>query len=141
MIDEVGRRTQLGGSGEGSEISKESNKGSFDPSGFSVFCLPATDEADEIGARLFIDPGIPNMVSEYGAISKPHDAYDPFFGEPRTAFFDPTAGTFANGPSMGNGRWYPTGTVLADGSVMVISGLGSTGPTNTSVQVYKAATN
>jgi hypothetical protein len=33
------------------------------------------------GARLFIDPGVPNMVSEYGAISKPHDAFDPFFGD------------------------------------------------------------
>jgi beta-galactosidase len=33
------------------------------------------------GARLFIDPGVPNMVSEYGAISKPVDAYDPFFGD------------------------------------------------------------
>jgi beta-galactosidase len=33
------------------------------------------------GARLFIDPGVPNMVSEYGAISKSHDAYDPFFGD------------------------------------------------------------
>ena len=33
------------------------------------------------GARLFINPGVPNMVSEYGAISKPHDVYDPFFGE------------------------------------------------------------
>jgi beta-galactosidase len=33
------------------------------------------------GARLFINPGVPNMVSEYGAISKPPDAYEPFFGE------------------------------------------------------------
>jgi beta-galactosidase len=33
------------------------------------------------GARLFIDPGVPSMVSEYGAIHKPHDAYEPFFGE------------------------------------------------------------
>jgi beta-galactosidase/beta-glucuronidase len=33
------------------------------------------------GARLFIDPAIANMVSEYGAISKPHDSYAPFFGE------------------------------------------------------------
>jgi beta-galactosidase len=33
------------------------------------------------GARLFMDPGIANMVSEYGAISKPVDAYEPFFGE------------------------------------------------------------
>jgi len=33
------------------------------------------------GARLFLNPGVPNMVSEYGAISKPHDAFEPFFGE------------------------------------------------------------
>lgn len=33
------------------------------------------------GARLFLNPGVPNIVSEYGAISKPHDAYEPFFGE------------------------------------------------------------
>ena len=33
------------------------------------------------GARLFIDPGVPNLVSEYGAISKPHDAFEPFFGD------------------------------------------------------------
>src|SRR2546423_15273059 len=36
------------------------------------------------GARLFIDPGVPNMVSEYGAISKPHAAYEPFSGEKQT---------------------------------------------------------
>lgn len=36
------------------------------------------------GARLYIDPGVPNMVSEYGAISKPHDAYEPFFHEMQT---------------------------------------------------------
>lgn len=33
------------------------------------------------GARLFINPGIPNIVSEYGAINKPHDVYDPFWGD------------------------------------------------------------
>jgi hypothetical protein len=40
------------------------------------------------GARLFIDPGIPNMVSEYGAISKPVDADDPFFGDLQPERFD-----------------------------------------------------
>ncbi len=39
------------------------------------------------GARLFINPGVPNMVSEYGAISKPHDAFEPFFGELQTEQF------------------------------------------------------
>jgi hypothetical protein len=33
------------------------------------------------GARLFMDPGVANMVSEYGAISKAVHAYEPFFGE------------------------------------------------------------
>lgn len=40
------------------------------------------------GARLFIDPGVPNMVSEYGALSKPHDAFEPFFGDLQTESFD-----------------------------------------------------
>lgn len=67
--------------------------------------------------------------------------YDPFQGEPRTAFFEPFASTFANGPSMGNGRWYPTATVLGNGTVMVISGLGTNGSINGSVQIYDPATN
>jgi beta-galactosidase len=44
------------------------------------------------GAGLFIDPGVPNMVSEYGAISKPHDAYEPFFGELQSEEFPWRAG-------------------------------------------------
>lgn len=67
--------------------------------------------------------------------------YDPFQGEPRTAFFEPFGGTFANGPSMGNGRWYPTGTVLGNGTVMVISGLGTNGSINGSVQIYDPTSN
>lgn len=33
------------------------------------------------GARLFIDPGVPNLVSEYGAMGKPHETFEPFFGD------------------------------------------------------------
>ncbi|MGB7157530.1 MAG: glycoside hydrolase family 2 TIM barrel-domain containing protein, partial [Tepidisphaeraceae bacterium] len=44
------------------------------------------------GARLFLNPGVANMVSEYGAISKPHDAYDPFWGELQTQRFPWRAG-------------------------------------------------
>jgi hypothetical protein len=44
------------------------------------------------GARLFIDPGVPNMVSEYGAISKPYDVYDPFVGELQNEHFPWRAG-------------------------------------------------
>lgn len=67
--------------------------------------------------------------------------YDPFFGQQRTAFFEPFDSTFADGPNMGNGRWYPTGTVLGNGTVMLISGLGSNGGINTSVQIYNPADN
>jgi hypothetical protein len=51
--------------------------------------------------------------------------YDPFIGERRTATFDPAAETFADTPEMGtwNGRWYPSGVVLGDGTVLVYSGV------------------
>ena len=65
--------------------------------------------------------------------------YDPFLGEPRAATFDPATESFTDTPDMGatQGRWYPTGTVLGDGSVMVYSGLNNTdGRINTSVQIW-----
>jgi hypothetical protein len=68
--------------------------------------------------------------------------YDPFFGEPKAATFDPVTETFTDAPDMGvnQGRWYPTGTVLGDGTVLVYSGLNNTdGKTNTSVQIWTGA--
>ena len=62
--------------------------------------------------------------------------YDPFHGEPRTAAFNPLGEKFVDMPSMGGGRWYPTGTVLGDGSVLVDSGLGTDGSINRTVQVW-----
>lgn len=44
------------------------------------------------GALLFLDPGVPNMVSEYGAISKPPTAFEPFWGEKQTELFPWRAG-------------------------------------------------
>jgi hypothetical protein len=64
--------------------------------------------------------------------------YDPFHGELRTSTYDPAADTFTDQQSMAHGRWYPTGTVLGDGSIMVFSGLNETGGTNTSVEFYSA---
>jgi Domain of unknown function (DUF1929)/Glyoxal oxidase N-terminus len=61
--------------------------------------------------------------------------YDPFHGEPRTAAFNPLTEKFVDMASMGGGRWYPTGTVLGDGSVLVYSGLGTDGSTNRTVQI------
>ena len=49
--------------------------------------------------------------------------YDPFYGEPRNAVFDPATGMFTDVENMAHGRWYPTTTTLGDGSVMTFSGL------------------
>ena len=66
--------------------------------------------------------------------------YDPFHGELSTATYDPATNTFTKQQSMAHGRWYPTGTVLGDGRVMIFSGLNETGGTNTSVEFYSAST-
>src|SRR2546423_12463681 len=55
--------------------------------------------------------------------------YDPFFGEPKTSAFDPATEKFVPMPNMSGGRWYPTGTVLGDGSVLAEFGLTKTSST------------
>ena len=62
--------------------------------------------------------------------------YDPFFGQPRNAVFDPATGLFTDVQNMARGRWYPTVTTLGDGRVMTFSGLLEVGGTNTSVEIY-----
>jgi len=64
-------------------------------------------------------------------------AYDPFRGHKKNAAYDPATDTFTDIEEMAHGRWYPTPTVLGDGSVMTFSGLNdSTGSTNTAVEIY-----
>jgi hypothetical protein len=53
--------------------------------------------------------------------------YDPFWGEPRSAVFDPITLAFTNLGNMAHGRWYPTTTMLRDGRVMTFGGLSATG--------------
>lgn len=66
--------------------------------------------------------------------------YDPFFGEPRTAAFSPSTEKFTDLAKMSGGRWYPTGTVLGDGTVLVYSGANDTnGSLNTTVQIGTGA--
>jgi len=64
-------------------------------------------------------------------------AYDPFHGYTKTAAYDPSTGQFTDLETMAHGRWYPTATELGDGTVMAFSGLSDTGPTNTTVEIYK----
>jgi hypothetical protein len=67
--------------------------------------------------------------------------YDDFLGYPKTSLFNPATETFTTGPNMSGGRWYPTGTVLGNGKVMVLSGLLDTSLTvNTTVQIGNGAT-
>jgi len=62
--------------------------------------------------------------------------YDPFYGQPQAAVFDPATNTFTNVQNMAHGRWYPTVVTLGDGRVMTFSGVNETGGTNTSVEFY-----
>jgi hypothetical protein len=82
---------------------------------------------------VLLDDGRPFIAS--GTIQ-----YDPFYGQPQTATFDPQANTFSNGPNMAHGRWYPTLVTLEDGRVMIFSGLNETGSTNTAVEFYSVDT-
>src|SRR5436190_2854364 len=65
--------------------------------------------------------------------------YDPFHGELRPSTRDPATNACPDHQSMAHGRWYPTGTVVGDGLVMIFSGLSETGGTNTSVEFYSAS--
>src|SRR5207247_2173026 len=65
--------------------------------------------------------------------------YDPFHGELRSAEYDLTTGAFTDVQSMAHGRWYPTVTTLADGTVMTFSGLDENGSTNSTVEIYSVS--
>jgi hypothetical protein len=66
--------------------------------------------------------------------------YDQFYGEKRSAIFDPSTNVFTTVQSMAHGRWYPTVTTLGDGRVMTFSGLTETGATSTTVEIYTPGT-
>lgn len=67
--------------------------------------------------------------------------YDnPWIGEKKTSTFSPSTETFTQKASMSAGRWYPTGTVLADGTVLAISGL-DVGSLNNSIDIYHPSSN
>src|SRR5882672_7629904 len=62
--------------------------------------------------------------------------YDPFHGELRSAIYDPATRQFTDAQNMAHGRWYPTVTSLADGTIMTFSGLDENGNTNSTVEIY-----
>jgi Domain of unknown function (DUF1929)/PKD domain len=62
--------------------------------------------------------------------------YDPFHGQLRSAIYDPATGQFTDVQNMAHGRWYPTVTSLANGSLMTFSGLDENSSTNSTVEIY-----
>ena len=66
--------------------------------------------------------------------------YDPFHGQLRSSVYDPNSAQFMDVQSMAHGRWYPTVTNLADGTLMTFSGLDENGNTNSTVEIYTVGT-
>jgi Domain of unknown function (DUF1929) len=67
--------------------------------------------------------------------------YDtPWIGEKRISTFNPSTESFTQKASMRAGRWYPTGTVLGDGTVLTISGL-AVRDINNSIDIYHPSSN
>jgi hypothetical protein len=59
-----------------------------------------------------------------------------FTGDNRASIFDPATERFVQSQSMVDGRWYATATTLGDGRIMAFSGLGLSGGTNNTVEIY-----
>jgi hypothetical protein len=64
--------------------------------------------------------------------------YDPFFGALNSSVYDPVTNQFVDVQPLAHGRWYPSATELADGSIMTFSGLDENGNTNQTVEIYKS---
>ena len=102
------------------------------PSGLNLFCSGHVLLPD---GRLFVTGG---HVLPYAGIRD-------------TTLLNPLTGSWAAGPQMARGRWYPTATTLPDGRVLIVSGDGiptTPGPYNafyfpsdTVPEVYNPATN
>jgi hypothetical protein len=71
-----------------------------------------------------------------------HDCAGPWLGSQYTNIFDPVTMQWTVGPDMAYRRWYPTGTVLGDGRVLVVSGSDSTDTSYiTTPEIYDPASN
>ena len=92
-----------------------------------IFCSGTTVLAD---GRVFIAGG---HVYQ-GAIQ-------PTQGVSNTTIFDPAANSWTEGPPMSQARWYPTTTLLGDGTVLIFSGTTQTGTSALSVDHYDPVSN
>lgn len=89
--------------------------------GHDIFCTGHSFLAD---GALFVTGG--------------HDEED-LVGLPNASIYNPFTDSWTSLPNMNAGRWYPTNTTLANGDVLVLSGLDSNTNLNTLPQVWETA--
>jgi len=68
-------------------------------------------------------------------------AIQPTQGVANTTIFDPASNSWTEGPVMSQARWYPTTTMLGDGTMMIFAGTMSTGTSATNVDHYDPVSN
>ena len=68
-------------------------------------------------------------------------ALQPTQGVINTTIFDPAANSWTEGPVMSQARWYPTATLLGDGTVIICGGTINTGTSATTVDRYYPVSN
>jgi hypothetical protein len=90
------------------------------PPGHDLFCSGHTLLAD---GRLFVAGG----------------HFSDGVGQPFAALYDPFQTSWSMVPEMNAGRWYPSATTLADGSVLVMAGSDEQGGANEVPQVFRPA--
>jgi len=86
--------------------------------GYNLFC----------GGHTFLPDG--RLFVAGGHISDAH-------GEPFASIYDPVSNMWSRTANMTGGRWYPTATPLADGTVLVSFGTDENGNNNVTQQVWK----
>lgn len=91
------------------------------PPGHDLFCSGHTLLAD---GRLFVAGG----------------HFSDGIGQPFAAIYDPFQPSWSMVPEMNAGRWYPSATTLADGSVLVLAGSDEQGGANELPQLFRPAT-
>jgi hypothetical protein len=80
-----------------------------------------------------------HVLLEDGRLFVAGGHYSDGIGQPFAATYEPFAGTWSLVPEMNAGRWYPTATLLADGSVLVMGGSDEAGGSNELPQIYRPA--
>ena len=92
-----------------------------------IFCSGTSVLAD---GRVFIAGG-----HIYQGIIQPTQ------GVANTTIFDPASNSWTEGPVMSQARWYPTTTMLGDGTIMIFAGTMASGTSAINVDHYNPVSN